>query len=400
VLIIVENCPVPRDRRVWRQSRTLVRAGYAVSVICPNSGDEPRREVREGVRIYRWGPPRQAGGKAGFLREYLHAFAASALLTAWVLLREGVDVVQACNPPDIFFPIGALVRIAGGRFVFDHHDLVPELFAVRFGRERGALPAALRALERATFRMADHVISSNDSYRAVALTRGGLHPTRVTTVRNGPELASARRVAPRPELKGGRRFLACYLGLMAPQDGVSLALDAAAYVVRGLGRTDCRFAFLGAGECLGELRLQARRLGLDPWVTFTGFVEEPVVADYLSSADAGLCPEPKNPLNDRSTMMKALDYMAFGVPVVAFDLTETRTSAGPAGVYAPPGDVPAFARLVDQLLRDPERRATMGAAGRRRVEEHLAWDRQEPAYLEAYRVVLARGRPRASRAPA
>jgi glycosyltransferase involved in cell wall biosynthesis len=392
VLVIVENSPVPRDRRVWRESRTLVRAGYAVSVICPNGGGEPAREEREGVRLYRWGPTAEPRGKLGFFREYLHAFTATALLTVRLLARERVDAVQACNPPDIFFPIGVLARLAGKRFVFDHHDLAPELFAARFGRERGLLPASLRALERATFRTADHVIATNDSYREVALTRGRQSPARVTVVRNGPELAAARRVTPRPELKAGRRFLACYVGLMGPQDSVDLALDAAAILVHELGRTDCHFAFLGDGESLGELRRHASNLGLDPWVTFAGFVDEPALAEYLSTADLGLSPDRLDSFSDTSTMMKTLDYMAFGVPVVAFDLAETRTSTGSAGVYAPSPDVRAFARLVDGLLRDPARRARMGAEGRRRIEEYLAWDHQEPAYLEVFRGLLAAGR--------
>jgi glycosyltransferase involved in cell wall biosynthesis len=400
VLIIVENSPVPRDRRVWRQSQALPRAGHAVSVICPNDGNEPPREERDGVRIYRWGPAPEARGTAGFVREYLHAFTATALLTARLLMREGVDVVQACNPPDIFFPIGALVRLTGRRFVFDQHDLTPELYSARFGRERGLLPTVLRALERASFRTADHVIANNDFYQEIAVRRGGQSAARVTVVRNGPELAATRRVAPRPELKAGRRFLACYVGLMGPQDGVDLALDAAAHLIRELGRTDCQFAFLGAGESLGDLRRHAGRLGIEPWVTFTGFVDEPVLAEYLSSADVGLCPDRLDAFSDTSTMMKTLDYMAFSVPVVAFDLAETRASAGPAGVYAPPGDVPAFTRLVDELLRDPERRATMGAVGRRRIEESLAWDHQEPAYLGVFRSLLAAGQPGVRRASA
>ncbi|HEX6674140.1 MAG TPA: glycosyltransferase family 4 protein [Actinomycetes bacterium] len=400
VLIIVENSPVPRDRRVWRQSQALRRAGYAVSVICPNGGDEPRTEERDGVRIHRWGPVREARGKAGFVREYLHAFVATALLTVRILVREGVDVVQACNPPDVFFPIGALVRLAGGRFVFDQHDLAPELYAARFGRDRGVLPAVLRGLERATFLAADHVIANNDFYREVALGRGGQSAARVTVVRNGPELAVARRVAPRPELRQGRRFLACYVGLMGPQDGIDLALDAAAYLIGDLGRTDCHFAFLGAGESLAELRRHAARLGIEPWVSFPGFVDEPALAGYLSSADVGLCPDRLDAFSDTSTMMKTLDYMAFGLPVVAFDLAETRASAGPAGAYVPSGDVAAFARLVDELLRDPERRAAMGAAGRRRVEESLAWDHQEPAYLEVFRRLLPEGLPGARQAQA
>lgn len=385
VVVIVQNLSVPFDRRVWLESLALVGDGHTVDVICPNDRGEARFEVLDGVRIHRYAPPPATSTTFDFVVEFAYCWVRTAMTTAWVALRHGIDVIQACNPPDTYFVLGAAARATGRAFVFDHHDLCPELFRSRFGRRNGPIVAALTALERWTFRTATRVIATNDSYRRVALERGGRDERDVTVVRSGPDLDRIRPGEPCPELRHGRELLCCYLGVMGPQDGVDLAVQAVDVLVHTLGRTDCHFTFIGAGDSYDDVRRLAEELGLEPWVTFTGRVPDEVVFAHLSTADVGLCPDPSNPLNDVSTMNKTMEYMAFGVPVVAFDLHETRVSAGPAAVYAEPNRVEAFAKELDTLLADPQRRRHMGAIGRRRVASELAWSHQRRAYLGVYR---------------
>ncbi len=385
MLVIVQNLSVPFDRRVWLECCALVADGHTVDVICPNDRDEASFEVREGVRIHRYLPPPATSTTFDFLVEFAYCWIRTAVLATWIALRHGIDVVQACNPPDTYFVIGAVARAAGRSFVVDHHDLCPELYRSRFPDSGGWTLRALSWLERMTFRTATRVIATNESYRRVAIDRGGLAPADVTVVRSGPDLDRVRRRPARPELREGRELLCCYLGVMGPQDGVDLAVEAVRTVVHDLGRVDCRFTFIGAGDVYDEVREQASAAGLDPWVTFTGRVPDEVVFDYLSTADVGLCPDPLNPLNDVSTMNKTMEYMAFGVPVVAFDLAETRVTARQAAVYARPNDVEAFAKELDSLLSDEFRRCRMGSLGRERVEGELAWAHQKQAYLDLYR---------------
>ncbi len=396
VLVIVQNLSVPFDRRVWLECLALAADGHTVDVVCPNDRGEPRFEVRKGVRIHRYRPAPATSTTLDFLVEFAYCWARTAALTAWIALRHGIDVVQACNPPDTYFVIGAAARLAGRAFVFDHHDLCPELFRSRFAdadADADADGLALRGLlwlERMTFRTANAVIATNESYRRVALTRGGREPAEVTVVRSGPDLDRLRRCPPRPGLREGHALLCCYLGVMGPQDGVDLAIEAVDIIVHDLGRTDCQFVFIGAGDSYDEVRALASDSDLDEWVTFTGRVPDDIVFAYLSTADVGLCPDPLNPLNDLSTMNKTMEYMAFGIPVVAFDLVETRVTAGGAAVYAPPNRVGAFAKELDLLLSDAPRRREMGATGRRRVETDLAWAHQREAYLGVYRSLAGR----------
>lgn len=391
VVIIVQNLSVPFDRRVWLESLALVADGHTVDVICPNDRDEATYEVLDGVRIHRYRPPPPTTTTLDFLVEFAYCWLRTALLTGWIASRHGIDVLQACNPPDIYFPLGAAARAAGRSFVFDHHDLCPELFQSRFPGRRGPVLRALCWLERMTFRTAGTVISTNESYRRVALTRGGCAADDVTIVRSGPDLDRLERRPARPELRRGAELLCCYLGVMGPQDGVELAVEAVSIVVHDLGRTNCHFVFIGAGDSFDDVRRLATRLEVDDWVTFTGRVPDDVVFDHLSSADVGLCPDPRNVLNDVSTMNKTMEYMAFGVPVVAFDLAETRVTAGDAAVYASPNEVEDYARRLDELLADPIRRRRMGAIGRDRIENELSWVHQRPAYLEVYRRIGRRG---------
>jgi glycosyltransferase involved in cell wall biosynthesis len=384
ILIIVENVPVLRDRRVWRECLALVAHGYRVSVICPALAGELPAEHRQGVAVYRYPPPPDASSPVGFLYEFAYSWLRTLLLAIKVLRREGFDVIQACNPPDTYFALAWLFKPLGRRFVYDQHDLVPEVYEARFERPSRAISWALRLLERLTYRTADRVIVTNESYREVALTRGGRAPEDVTVVRNGPDPEAMRRRPPRPELRSGRRHLCCYAGLMAPQDGVDLAVRAADVLVHGMGRRDCSFVLLGEGVSYQPVRALVQELGLEEYVTMPGFVEDEELAAYLSTADVGLCPEPRNRFNEVSTMVKVMEYLAFELPVVAFDLKETRYSAGDAAVYVTPDEVKEFAAAISALLDDPERRTAMGRAGRRRVEERLSWHHQVPAYVRVF----------------
>jgi glycosyltransferase involved in cell wall biosynthesis len=386
VLIIVQNLPVPFDRRVWLECQALVSAGYQVAVVCPKGSGDPSYEVVDGVRLYKYKPYAPGGSKLSFVTEYAYSF----LATAWQVLkarRQGrFAMIQACNPPDIFWPIAVVFRIVEGtRFVFDHHDLCPELFQSRFPDGPRLPYRALRALERRTHRTADHVISTNDSYRNIALVRSGKRAADVTVVRTGPDPRRLRRGAADPAQRRDRQFLAAYIGVMGPQDGVDIVIRAADVVVRELGRSDIAFTLIGSGDCFDNLVALRDELGLAGYVEFTGRAPDELVTRILSTADVGLSPDPKNPLNDLSTMNKTMEYMAFELPVVAFDLRETRVSAGEAGVYVKPNDVRDYAAAIVNLMDDEPLRAHLGKIGRARVEQELAWSHQETTYLDVYR---------------
>jgi glycosyltransferase involved in cell wall biosynthesis len=391
ILIIVENVPVLRDRRVWRECLALVADGYHVSVICPALAGEPPVEYRQGIAIYRYPSPPDASSPVGFVYEFAYSWVRTLLLGLKVLRREGFDVIQACNPPDTYFAFAWLFKPLGKRFVYDQHDLAPETYEARFERPSRAISWALRLLERLTYRTADRVIVTNDSYRNVALTRGGKAPEDVTVVRNGPDPEEMRRGSSRPELRNGRRYLCCYAGLMAPQDGVDLVVRATDMLVHEMDRHDCSFVLLGEGVSYEPVRALVHELGLEQYVTMPGFVGDEELAAYLSTADLGLCPEPRNQFNEVSTMVKVMEYMAFELPMVAFDLKETRFSAGDAAVYVVPNEVKQFATAIAALLDEPDRRTAMGHAGRRRVEETLAWHRQVPAYVRVFDELTGRG---------
>jgi glycosyltransferase involved in cell wall biosynthesis len=393
VLIIVQNLPVPFDRRVWLECQALTGAGYDVSVICPKGKGDPKVEVVEGVRLYKYRPYAPGGSKIGFINEYVYSFAATLWLTLKARRSGRIDIVQACNPPDIFWPIALLLRAFGGtRFVFDHHDLCPELFQSRFAGGPQLPYRGLLALERRTHRTADHVISTNDSYRRIAIERSGKRPEDVTVVRTGPDPDRLVRGAARPEHRRGRRYLAAYIGVMGPQDGVDIVVRAAAVVVHEMHRDDIAFTLIGSGDCFDELVALRDELNLGGHVEFTGRAPDELVAEIMSTADIGLSPDPKNPLNDVSTMNKTMEYMASELPVVAFDLLETRVSAAEAGVYVTPNDVTEYAQTIVSLADDEPRRVKLGKAGRVRVEQELAWGHQEKAYLGVYENLSAPAR--------
>jgi len=399
-LIIVQNLPVPFDRRVWLECSALTAAGYDVTVISPKGKDDPGHEVLDGVTLLKYRPYAPGGSALGFVLEYAYSFLATARLVLRARRGGRFDVLQACNPPDIFWPIARwLRRRDGSRFVFDHHDLCPELYDSRFPDGRGLPRRGLIALEKATFRAADHVVATNASYAEIALRRGDKSPANVTVVRTGPDPQSLRRKAAVPALRRGRRHLVAYIGVMGPQDGVDLAVRAAAHVVHGLGREDVSFTFMGSGDSYTDIVKLRDALGLRDYVELPGRVPDNTVMDVLSTADVGLSPDPKNPLNDVSTMNKTLEYMAFGVPLVAFDLKETRVSADGSASYVPSGDVAAYAQAIVELLEDDSRREAMGRAGRLRIEEELGWPHQRDAYVGVYDGLVGRTRAVAQQTP-
>jgi glycosyltransferase involved in cell wall biosynthesis len=400
VVVIVQNLPVPFDRRVWLECQSLVAEGYDVTVVCPQGEGTGSSQVVDGVRILGYPAYAPGGSALGYVLEYAWSFLATARLVR-VARRDGpFDVVQACNPPDIFWPIARWLRGRDGtRFVFDHHDLCPELYLSRFEGDGGAAYRGLRFLERQTFRTADRVTSTNESYAVIARSRGGKPREHVSVVRTGPDPQRLRRGEPFPHLRRGRRHLVAYLGVMGPQDGVDLALRAADVVVHEMGRDDIVFTFMGSGDSHHDLVRLRDDLGLAKFVDLPGRVPDEFVAQVLSTADLGLSPDPLNPLNDVSTMNKTMEYMAFGLPVVAFDLTETRVSAADAARYVRPNDVAEYARAIVELVDDPAARADMGRRGRERVEEHLAWEHQRRGYLRVFDELVGRDRTHADEAP-
>jgi glycosyltransferase involved in cell wall biosynthesis len=392
VLIIVQNLPVPLDRRVWMEATALVRAGYGVSVICPKGPGDPSYDVIDEVRIYKYPPPPPAQGVLGYLVEFAYCWVMTALLSVKVLVRDGFAVIQACNPPDTYFALARLYRLLGKRFVYDQHDLNPEVFVSRFGVPHGlaarAEHRALLALERLTYRSADHVIATNESYRQVALDRGERAPESVTVVRSGPDTARMRPVEAPDGLRYGKAHLAVYLGIMGPQDGVDLLLRAWDVLVHQRGRRDAHLALLGFGDCLEELRALALSLDLDAYVTFTGRADARMITEYLSAATVGLCPDPSSPLNDVSTMNKTMEYMAYALPIVSFDLPETRVSAGEAALFVPSGDLGGFVDALERVFDDEALRLVLGLAARARVTAQLDWRAQEERYLSVYARLL------------
>ena len=388
VLIIVENLPCPFDRRVMQEARTLAAAGYQVSIISPKApGYEKSFERVDGIDIHRHALPREADGALGYALEYSVALAMEFWLSLKVLFGRGFDVLHACNPPDTIFIIGAFYKLLGKKFVFDHHDINPELYEAKFGK-RGFGHKLLAALERMTFNTADMVISTNESYRNIALTRGGVNPKNVFVVRSGPDLTRLKQVPPNPALRKGRRYLVGYVGVMGKQEGIDLLLQAVQLIVHHLKRTDIQFGLVGGGTELAAMRQLARDLDVAEYVTFTGRAPDAELLEMLNTADICVNPDRANDMNDRSTMNKVMEYMALGKPLVQFDLTEGRVSAGDASWYARPNDVADLAQKMVSLLGDENQRLHMGAVGRERIEHVLSWQHEAPRLLAAYESLL------------
>lgn len=388
VLIIVENLPLPFDRRVWLEARTLKAAGAKVSIICPTGkGYEKRQEVLEGIDIYRHPLPIEADGALGYLLEYGAALFWETLLAWRVFLKGGLDVIHGCNPPDLIFLVALPFRLFGVRYLFDHHDINPELFEAKYDR-KGLFWKLMLLFERLTFRAARVSIATNESYRRIAIERGGKRPDDVFVVRSGPDLSKVKPVPPVDRWRNGRRFLVGYVGVMGRQEGIDLLLEAAREIVHVRGRDDVQFGLVGGGSSLEEMKALATKLDLDDYVTFTGRAPDQTLFEVLSTADVCVNPDVANPFNDRCTMNKIMEYMALGKPIVQFEMTEGRVSAGAASLYAEKNDPADMADKILALLDDPDQRARMGAFGRERVERELSWATQIEPLLAAYERVL------------
>lgn len=386
VLMLLENNPYPQDGRVRREAQALIEAGYRVSVICPKSKGQPWQEIVDGVRAYRYPAPPEARSFLGYLWEYGYSLIAAFILSLFVFLRDGFDIMHAHNPPDTFVFVAAPYKLFGKRFVFDHHDLSPENYFARFGGSGNtAVYQILVWLEMLTCKVADHVIATNESYKAMEMERGDVPQEQISIVRNGPDLNHLQLTEPDPALRAKADTIIGYVGEMGVQDGIDYLLRALVHLVQDLGRTDFFCVIIGTGEAWDSLRKLNTQLGLDDYVWFTGRVSDADLIRYLSTADICVDPDPSNPFNDRCTMIKMTEYMALGKPIVAFDLPEHRFTAQAGALYVRPNDELEFARALAKLMDDPDCRHTMGSFGRRRIETELAWCYSVPHLLKAYR---------------
>lgn len=384
VLIIVENLPVPFDRRVWSEATTLRAAGYTVSVICPTGkGFEALYEEREGIHIYRHPLPIDARGALGYLREYSAALFHEARLAFKIRRRHGFHVIHGCNPPDLIFLVAWLFRPFGIKFLFDHHDICPELFEAKFGK-RGMLYHVTRFFERLTFRSATVSIATNESYRDIAIKRGGMAPDDVFVVRSGPKIEKLQIRPPKEELKKGFAYLVGYVGVIGQQEGMDLLVEAVDHIVNTLHRTDIHFGIVGGGPELATIVEDVEKRGLSRYFTFTGRAPDDVMLDMLNTADVCINPDRVTPMNDLSTMNKILEYMTLKKPIVQFETREGKVSAGESSLYAQRNDVKDFGEKIVALIDDPERRQAMGELGRKRILASFSWEHSAPVLLAAY----------------
>lgn len=390
VLIIVENAPVPPDPRVWKEALALSRADYEVTVLCPkHKGFTKTHEVIDGIHVFRHPMPKGGNGPLAYIWEYGWALFWEFLYSWWIFFRRGFNVVQACNPPDNIFLVVLPFRLLGVKFVFDHHDVNPELYLAKY-EKKDLLYRTLVLLEKLTFRSCDVVIATNDSYKEIAVERGGLVPDNVFVVRNGPDLRTFKAVSANPSLKHGKRYLVGYVGVMSAQDGLDILLNVAEYI-RNLGRQDIHFTCVGVGPAFSELQQIVREKRLEDIVNFTGRISDEELLDILSTADVCVNPDKPCRMNDISTMIKIMEYMALGKPIVQFDLKEGRISAQEASLYCDHGNqVADFAEKILWLLDHPEERKRMGEFGRMRVQTSLAWEYSIENLLAAYEKVFGK----------
>lgn len=389
ILIIVENLPSPFDRRVWQEATSLRANGFEVSIICPTGkGYERTEEVIDGIHIYRYRLPFEASSAKGYVIEYSFALFHSFRLAWKAYFLRGFDAIQACNPPDLLFLVGGFFKIVmRKKFVFDHHDVNPELYEAKFGK-RNIFYKALLLFERLTFKTADVSLATNESYRKVAITRGGMDPRRVFVVRSGPDLERLRILPANNKLKRGKKYLVGYVGVMGAQEGIHLLLQAAHYMIHEMGRDDVCFGLVGGGTSMAQMKDLAAALGIQEYITFTGRVPDDQLLEMLNTADVCVNPDIANDMNDMSTMNKIMEYMALGKPIVQFDLVEGRVSAREASLYAKRNDPVDMARKIVELLDNPALREKMGAYGRHRVLTELEWRYEVPRLLSAYETVF------------
>lgn len=390
-VIIIENLPAPADRRVWQEACALRDSGWKVSIICPRTVKYPKaEEVIEEIHIFRHPLPLEASGKLGFLLEYGSALFFELIYLTKVLRKRGFDVIQACNPPDLIFIPVLPFKLMGKRFVFDHHDVCPELFAVKFNG-KGWLHKGLLLAERATFRLADLVISANETYRQIAISRGGKKPEDVVAVYSVPDTRRIHRVAPDPALRKGVRVVIGYIGVIADQDGVDHMVRCIAHLVQHHGVKDIGGLVIGDGPSLDKVKTLAAELGIADHITFTGFLSGDALLSALSSIDIGMIPDPPNPYNDKVSMNKVFEYSVLGIPPVSYDLQETRRLLGDAGSYAPSNDPEGLAAACLPLINDPDKLHTAAGAAAELARRKFNWDNEAKAYTQAFSRFLPTG---------
>jgi len=388
VLIIVENLPSPFDRRVWQEATTLHKNGYQVVIICPKGkGFEESYEFLDGIHIYRHWLPTEANSAFGYLLEYSAALTFELLLALKISFKHGFDVIHACNPPDNIFLVGAFFRLFGKRFLFDHHDITPELYEAKFSR-KDLFYKVMLFWERLTFRLADVSIATNESYREIAIVRGKMPPDKVFVVRSGPDLNRLKIVPPVARYRCGRKHLVGYVGVMGAQEGLDHLLRIIRLIVFDHGRTDIHFCLVGGGTELENLQDYARQLDVADYVTFTGRVDDKTLLEVLNTAEVCVNPDVPSEMNNKSTMNKIMEYMALGKPIVQYDLHEGRRSALDASLYAEPGNEADFAGKILQLIDDHGQRSKMGEFGRHRIKAELEWQHEIPNLLAAYEALF------------
>ena len=391
VVMLLPNNPYPQDPRVRREAQTLTAAGHHVTVVCPRESGQARRETVDGVHVRRHRLPIEGRGVVLYVVEYTIVTVAALFACLGLLVRGRLDVVHVHNPPDTLGFVAGVMKIFGKSFVYDHHDVAPELLDVRFGE--GAHPVARRILlllERMCCRLADRVIATNESYRQLEMKRDGVSQERIVIVRNGPLLEQFQSAAPDDSLRAGAEILLCYAGLMGPQDGVDNLVRVMGHLVHDLDRRGVRCLMVGRGPAMAGAQALSVDLNLTPYVEFTGWLSGDSYLSHIATADICVEPAPSNPYNELSTTIKIMEYMALGKPIVAFDLAEHRISADGAAVYVPPNDELAMARAIADLSDDPAKRAEMGIVALKRVEEELAWSHCAPQLLEVYEALAGR----------
>lgn len=392
VLILVENLSVPFDRRVWREATALTEKGYRVTVICPTGKqyDRTKHEVIDNISIYRCKIHEADTGLLSYMYEYTQALVKMMFLSIVVFFKEGFDVIQTCNPPDLLFFVALPYKLLGKKIIFDHHDLSPETYLAKVGTQKqGLTHKILSLLERVTFATADVVMSTNESYKQIATSRGGQDEKNVVVVRNGPDLKRVKAVKENPELRRGKKHLIFYIGTMGAQDGVDFLLRSVEHLVHASGREDFHVLVMGGGTELDKVKRYASKLKIDDAVEFTGRVADERAIEALSTADVCVCPDPRTPLNDISTMNKTLEYMAVAKPVVAYDLKETKVSAGDAALYAIANDEKDFGDKIATLLDSPDLRSKLGKIGKDRIDNHLSWEHSKKELYKAYEMAFS-----------
>lgn len=398
VLFIIENNWVPVDRRVWYEATTLRDAGWNVSIICPYDIDGSQyennnrtiRETVDGVDVFRFPLKFAKSGIKNYIYEYISAFINIAYLSLKARIRSNFDIIHLSNPPDLFFPIGLFYRILGGKFVFDHHDLFPEMVLGRYNGVSGKIfYFVARIFEFLSLHSANIVLASNDSYKKIDQDRSKLAENKVIVVRNGPKIQEFTSTDPVEELRNGYRYLVCFVGIMGEDDGLRGLVESIRYIIKDLGRTDIFFAIVGDGPSRSEVSKNISRWGLERFVDLPGMIMDDFkLRQYISSSDLCVSPEPPTPLNKYSTFIKVGEYMALGKPIVAYDLEETRNTAGGAAVYIHPGDIEAFGNAVVHLLDDPKRRRLMGTVGKQRIKKQFSWEHQQTNLIRAYQQLM------------